>query len=560
MTELDIALIDPPAEPVRRHVSPEDQRQLEDSIRELGVTTPILVAPEGERFRVIAGARRLAAAGTVGLATIPVNIRAIEGADATAAALAENIVRAGMAEAEKWRAFHRMRVQGRSLPAAQQALGLTARRAQRWEALSGLPEPVIELAARWGAPEAAAATQLIQADRGKLEKIATTELRRATEGYGRWWQIAHAVEVRTCNQADALFDIATSGIGWDEDLFAQPDDERRFTTRETTRFLDLQRQAVGDAINALAAKGIDAAFAETNGHGQAKPPRGMTALYEEPKRLKKPIAVRFKINSESGRVTRLCYEPRVAAGSSDASRTQRAAGGEEADAASSTTAAEPAAAREAPDLSKKTRAAIAQKKTLALRAHLNDERPRFADNDMIAALLLAFAARNVSLHAKGHDAARRVIHSLLGPDGSITASTEEIRRTARVVLAHLLAFDGPDDAQRSQYSSATSGPAAEWIAFCLGVPAITWGAVEELEMLPAAMLRRLCADRGIRKSGSVHELAVRLAEVDLADFQPPGAAFGADAPPEAVHEADAAGDDDASDDEAGDDEDRGAAA
>jgi ParB-like nuclease family protein len=48
-----------------------DLRELEHSIRELGVLEPLLVAPRNGRYEVIAGASRLRAAAAVGLRTVP---------------------------------------------------------------------------------------------------------------------------------------------------------------------------------------------------------------------------------------------------------------------------------------------------------------------------------------------------------------------------------------------------------------------------------------------------------------------------------------------------------
>ena len=59
--EVSIDLIDE-SDNIRRSFSEEKLQELAASIRQRGVLKPILVRPDGERFRVIDGWRRLSAA------------------------------------------------------------------------------------------------------------------------------------------------------------------------------------------------------------------------------------------------------------------------------------------------------------------------------------------------------------------------------------------------------------------------------------------------------------------------------------------------------------------
>jgi ParB/RepB/Spo0J family partition protein len=81
--------------------------ELEASIRQSGLVTALTVrANGGEKFKLIAGERRLIAAKRAGLAEVPVVIR--EGRDALSAAIAENLIREDLDPIEEARALKRL--------------------------------------------------------------------------------------------------------------------------------------------------------------------------------------------------------------------------------------------------------------------------------------------------------------------------------------------------------------------------------------------------------------------------------------------------------------------
>ncbi len=63
-------IIDPDT-PLRSDLSPESVSDLTESIKAVGVLEPLIVKGEGDNYRLIAGQRRLVAAGIVGLTEIP---------------------------------------------------------------------------------------------------------------------------------------------------------------------------------------------------------------------------------------------------------------------------------------------------------------------------------------------------------------------------------------------------------------------------------------------------------------------------------------------------------
>jgi ParB family chromosome partitioning protein len=72
------------------------------------VLQPLLVARDGERYRLIAGERRLRAARLAGLATVPVVVRQVPEREAFLLALVENLQREDLDPIEQARAFQRL--------------------------------------------------------------------------------------------------------------------------------------------------------------------------------------------------------------------------------------------------------------------------------------------------------------------------------------------------------------------------------------------------------------------------------------------------------------------
>ena len=90
---LPIRLIDPNRDQPRRSFDEEALKELAASIRAVGVIQPIIVAPEGERYRIIAGERRYRAARMAELEEIPAIVRDWDEQRRMEAALIENLQR-----------------------------------------------------------------------------------------------------------------------------------------------------------------------------------------------------------------------------------------------------------------------------------------------------------------------------------------------------------------------------------------------------------------------------------------------------------------------------------
>lgn len=91
---LDIGDVDPNPNQPRRKFDQAALKELADSIRNVGILQPILVASqEGGRYRIIAGERRWRAARMAEMQTIPAIIREMDAVERMEAALVENLQR-----------------------------------------------------------------------------------------------------------------------------------------------------------------------------------------------------------------------------------------------------------------------------------------------------------------------------------------------------------------------------------------------------------------------------------------------------------------------------------
>lgn len=91
---------------VRRNLG--DIAELVESIRTQGVLQPIVVRPAGDRYEVVIGARRLAAAKEAGLKVVPTEVREITDAQALAQSLVENLHRGDLQLEERVQAYKKL--------------------------------------------------------------------------------------------------------------------------------------------------------------------------------------------------------------------------------------------------------------------------------------------------------------------------------------------------------------------------------------------------------------------------------------------------------------------
>lgn len=107
----DLALdaVQPNPHQPRRTFDEEALESLASSIRISGVMQPIVVRPVGSgKYELVAGERRLRAAGLAGLETIPAIVREVDSRTSAEWALVENLQREDLNPVERARAFARL--------------------------------------------------------------------------------------------------------------------------------------------------------------------------------------------------------------------------------------------------------------------------------------------------------------------------------------------------------------------------------------------------------------------------------------------------------------------
>ncbi len=105
MSSLDLGLIHPNPDQPRKEFNEEALKELAESIRHHGVLQPVVVAREGEGYRLIIGERRWRAATRAGLKKIPAIVREAGDRDRMEMALIENLQRRGLNPMEEARAY-----------------------------------------------------------------------------------------------------------------------------------------------------------------------------------------------------------------------------------------------------------------------------------------------------------------------------------------------------------------------------------------------------------------------------------------------------------------------
>jgi ParB family transcriptional regulator, chromosome partitioning protein len=106
--EVPVASIAPHPDQPRRSFDADELAQLAASISQYGLLQPIVVTESGGHYTLIAGERRLRAAGMAGLDSVPVVVRQANEEEQLELALVENIQRADLNAVEEGRAYQHL--------------------------------------------------------------------------------------------------------------------------------------------------------------------------------------------------------------------------------------------------------------------------------------------------------------------------------------------------------------------------------------------------------------------------------------------------------------------
>lgn len=103
--QLPLAQITPDPNNPRQSFDQDELRELADSIKSIGLETPISVRPQGDRYMIIQGHRRFYAHQLIEAPTIEARIREIDESEAAIRQIIENLQRADLTPIEEARGF-----------------------------------------------------------------------------------------------------------------------------------------------------------------------------------------------------------------------------------------------------------------------------------------------------------------------------------------------------------------------------------------------------------------------------------------------------------------------
>jgi ParB family transcriptional regulator, chromosome partitioning protein len=104
-SDLAVTLVDPNPWQPRSELGDADLAELTDSLREHGLVQPIVVRARGDRYQLIAGQRRLAAARRLGWTSLPARVLEVEDRQMAEIAIVENLQRRDLDALEKAASF-----------------------------------------------------------------------------------------------------------------------------------------------------------------------------------------------------------------------------------------------------------------------------------------------------------------------------------------------------------------------------------------------------------------------------------------------------------------------
>ena len=323
-----------------------------------------------------------------------------------------------------------------------------------------------------------------------------------------WHEVARALAKRRMPASAAKFgdDLAKAyGIVWEDDLFAPPDEDSRYTTN-VEGFFGAQQEWLQ---NNLPERGR---LLPVDEYGRCDLPKKAERVYGKPG---KTDLVGHYIDARTGEVQSVAYrlpEPKKAGKPAGGTKTTTGATGGGGD-------DDMPAARTRPDVTQKGTAMIGDLRTDALHQALVDA--PIEDDTLLALLILAFGGDNVTVDsgsgASGDD--RQAICRTLTEGGVLTADSDRLRQAARSMLTAVLSCR-----ENRTQSGSFARIAGEAIGTSLRLPNM---ATEEfLSCLSRGALETVAAAEGVRIEVRAKDTRARMVTLFKdGSFVYPGALF-----------------------------------
>lgn len=503
--------------------------EITGQLQNIGVNPPNAAG----HYPMAFGARRLRAARLNGWTTIRALVKNWSTAEVAAIRAAENMQRVALDPIDQWLAVQELMDGGASLAAAAAHMGLTERETRRMQRLAQLH------------PDMMALVRVKMPSDQQLRVIALTAMDRqakAVTGVAhdetiRWWEIVQRCEVTRIDRTVAIFDTDKHPSMWDEDLFAQPDDPDRFSTSNTSQFIELQTEALKDRVAADRALKRRVQMVEPGTGGYPILPTGwrlVSACFGQqiPTKPSRTESIFTCVTAEGAIAECLAenLDAKKAKASVEPDEDAEAPGSTDDGDDDADGPAIPAAAE--PDNSGITKAGldlIAAEKTRALHGAIG----RIDTiEDALIALVLAFAADNIEVRGMSRSVAQQAAAMLLRPGGHLAEFTyDTLISAAETILTGALRVSGPGS---NQYGNPGSGDAAEWVGVLTGAEGFLgrFDTPEFLATVKGPPLRAAAMQlppMAVGDKASVAQIRAAIAG-QLPEYRPAAAAFGAPRP------------------------------
>src|SRR5208282_4522053 len=384
------------------------------SIGAIGILQPPVVTEKNAELTIAYGERRVRIAIAIGLPEIDVLVKDPDDHDHMRA-VSENVVRAPLANVDLWRSIESLASENWTEEAIASALAISVRQIRKLRLLATVHPAILDQIGAGDMPKEQELRAIASASRE--DQAAVWKKLKPKKGV-IWWQISQALQKTRFFAKDAKFGEAEReafGIVWQEDLFAEGDEDSRFTI-DGEAFVSAQRAWV-DAN--LPKNGV---WIEIDEYGREKLPPRANRTWTKPK---KGDQIGFAIHPRDGAIHEIVF--RIAEPDAKSGRN-RSVG---------VTDDETAPKKTRPEITQKGTEIIGALRTEALVKSL--EVNARDDMTLIGLLVLALDARNVSVQTDRptHSTRTRLVQSIT-EGGRLTHDAERLRVVARQMLAAVL--------------------------------------------------------------------------------------------------------------------------
>jgi ParB family chromosome partitioning protein len=400
-----------------RKIQPGDMSDatLAASINTIGILQPPAVTEKNDELTIAYGARRVRMAIRLGLPEIDVLVKDPDDNDHMRA-ISENVVRAPMATVDLWRSIESLASENWTEDAIASALAIPVRQIRKLRLLATVHPAILDQIGDGDMPKEHELQTIASASREDQAIVWKKSKPKKGEG-AIWWKIAQALDKTRFLAKDARFgedERAAFGIVWQEDLFAEGEEDNRFTI-DGEAFASAQRAWL-DAH--MPKNGV---LLDLDQYGREVLPPKAQRTWTKPKKGDK---IGFAINPRDGTIHEIVFRiPEAEARKGGSSRNN------------DDTA--PAPKKSRPEITRKGEEIIGALRTEALVKSL--EGNAIDDVTLIGLLILALNARNVSIQTAGSGHATRIkLVQSITEGGRLSQDAERLRIVARHMLASVL--------------------------------------------------------------------------------------------------------------------------